>query len=395
MAYILRMTPRSPRTTARRALPAATLAIGAAVAAVATCAPAMGAGAPSMLFSQSGGEATARQVSARTVDLTLRTAHKAVLAFEDRPGRRTATLAEHKFLGLWQGSFRADPPNAILTGRDSLGRNRRVVGVITRAARTPGGVRYRMRVLRGTVPERLTMANLTVDDVPLSAVTAYLARQGARAQQYQALINALRFPMYVQPAAADTMTVPPGATATLGQAASAAPTIITLGTLTVAPGATLVVQGVTSIRAQQLTMGPGSRIVMPGSPGLFSLTASRLPVCAPPSDLTVVGTLTQVRSMLPPLGLITQALLPVPVTTQAWPAAGVSASGAPGGCVVTWAFNPPPVVAPVPVPPQFPGMSATIVTQSTTQQEVAVAGPGPFAPGAVVITVHSAGAPAA
>lgn len=386
------MTPRPGTQRAARVRPAAALAIGAAVAAVAASAPATGAASPSLLFSQSGGVATAHTIGPRVFDVTLRTAHKAVLAFEDRPGRRTATLPEHKFLGLWRGTFRTDPPNAMLTGRDALGRNRRVVVVITGAARTPQGVRYRLRVLRGTVPNRLAMANLTVDDVPMSAVTRYLASRGSGAAQYEALINALRFPMYVQPVAADTMQVPPGATATLGQAGSA-PTIVTLGTLTVGTGATLVLQGVTSIRAQQLIMAPGSRIVMPGSPGLFSLTASRLPVCAPPADLTVVGTLTQVRSMVPPLGLITQALLPTPVTTQAWPAAGVSASGGGAGCVVSWTFNPPPVVAPVPVPPQFPGMKASIVTQSTTQQELAVGGSAPFAPGSVVLTVHSGPAP--
>jgi len=382
------MTPRPSTPRAGRVLPAAGLAIAAAAAVVAASAPATGAATPSLLFSQSGGVATAKAVGPRVFDVTLRTAHKAVLAFEDRPGRRTATLPEHKFLGLWRGTFRTDPPNAILTGRDALGRNRRVVGVITRAARTPQGVRYRMRALRGTVPTRLAMVNLTVDDVPLSAFTSYLAQRGSGAAQYEALINALRFPMYVQQTTADNMHVPPGATATLGQAGSA-PTIVTLGTLTVSTGATLVLQGVTSIRAQQLTMAPGSRIVMPGSPGLLTLTASGLPLCAPPSDLTVVGTLTQVRSTVPPLGLITQALLPVPVTTQAWPAAGVSASGGGGGCVVAWTSNRPPAVAPVPVPPQFPGMKASIVTQSTTQQELAVGGSAPFAPGSVVLTVHS------
>lgn len=374
------------------------LPVRPAIAAVllSAAAPGMAAAAPSMLFSQSGGQATARQVSGTTFDVAVRTAHKAVLAFEDRPGRRTATLPEHKFVGLWQGSFRADPPNAILTGRDALGRNRRVVAVITRAARTPQGVRYRMRALRGTVPTRLAMVNLTVDDVPLSAFTSYLAQRGSGAAQYEALINALRFPMSVQQTTAGNMYVPPGATATLGQAAPA-PTIITVGSLTVTTGATLALQGLTTIRAQQLTMEPGSRIVMPGSPGLLTLTASGLQACVPPSALTVVGTLTQVRSVVPSFGFVDQMLLPDPVTTQAWPGAGVSASGATGGCVVTWSFNAPPVVAPVPVQTQVNGVTlkARIVTQSTTQQEVGVGGSGPFTPGAVVITVHSAGAPTA
>lgn len=342
--------------------------------------PSAATATPSLLFSQSGGVATARQVAPTTFDVTLRTAHRAVLAFEDRPGRRTATLPEHKFTGLWRGSFRTDPPNAVLTGRDSLGRNRRVVATISRAARTRDGVRYRMRALRGVMPARLTMANLTVDDVPLSAITAYL-RGRAGPSQYEALINALRFPIVARPAATQSLTVPPGTTATLGQGST--PTILAFGTVTVASGATLVLQGATRLTAQVLVLEPGSRIVMPGSPTLVSLTASGLPVCAPPDGLEFQGTLAQARSIAGALPGMT-VTQPAP---QPWPASSVSASGSNGLCVITWGFNPPPQVAPMPA--RFPQGPATIVTQSSTLQVVTALGPGPPALRTVVLTVHS------
>lgn len=362
----------------------ATLVAGAAIAL-----PSVATATPSVLFSQSGGVATARQVAPKTFDVTLRTAHRAVLAFEDRPGRRTATLPEHKFVGLWRVTFRTDPPNAVLTGRDPQGRNRRVVVTISRAARTPDGVRYRMRALRGVMPGQLAMANLLVDDVPMSAITAYLQQQGGGVAQYEALINALRFPMVVQPTAAPTLSVPPGSTVTLGEAA--APGIITLGSLTVASGATLVLQGVINVNAQSVTLGPGARIVMPTSPSVLSLTAAGLPVCAPPDDLAFQGTLTQVRSLL-------NAVKGMSVTQPAprpWPVSTVSAAGSGGMCVLNWGFSAPTVVASVPVPwPSGPNASpgmATMVTQSSTQEVVTVGDAGPLALSNVVLTVRSWG----
>jgi len=325
-------------------------------------------------------------VGPKTFDVTLRTAHRAVLAFEDRPGRRTATLPEHKFVGLWRATFRTDPPNAVLTGRDPQGRNRRVVATISRAARTPDGVRYRMRALRGVMPGQLAMANLMVDDVPMSAITAYLQGQGAGATQYQALINALQFPTVVQPVAAESLFVSPGTTATLGQGSS--PFFFTFGSVTVAPGATLVLQGFTTVQAQSLSIGPGARIVMPTSPAVLSLTAAGLPVCAPPDDLAFQGTLTQVRSLLNALpGMsVTQ---PAP---QPWPVSTISAAGSGGMCVLTWGFNAPTVVPSVLVPwPPRPGASpgaAMMVTQSSTQEVVTVGEAGLLALRDVVLTLH-------
>lgn len=352
------------------------------MAAAMICAlPSLAAATPSMLFSQSAGVATSRAAGANVADVTLRTAHRSVLAFEDRPGRRTATLPEHKFLGLWRTAFRGDPPNAVLSGRDDQGRNRRVVVTVTGAARTAYGVRYRMRALRSVIPARMTTANLAVDDVPLSAIAAYLAQQGARATRYEALINALQFPSVVQPVAMPTLTVDRGLTATLGQQVSA-PTVITLGSVTIAPGATLFLQGFTTIRANSLTLGAGARILMPGSPTLFSLTATGLPACAPPDAFTWTGTLTQVRSAG---GMAGVGLTQPP--TQPWPASSVSAGGGPGGCVVTWGFNPPPRITAMPA--WFPGGMTIITTTSSTEQVAAVSGSGSFTASNVVLTVHS------
>ncbi len=345
-----------------------------------------------MLFSQAAGTATSRPVSGPVADITMRTGHRAVLAFEDRPGRRTATLEEHKFIGLWRGTFRTDAPNAILTGRDPQGRNRRVVVTITRAARTPDGVRYRMRALRGIIPTALAQVNLMVDDVPMSALLAYLKGQGSGPAQYEALINALRFPEMTTVTAAPTVLVRPGTTMTIGQ--GSAPTTVIVSTITVQPGATLVMQGPVWLRAQNLTLAPGSRIVLPGSPTLFTLQAAGLPACAAPASFSWTGTLTQVRSLLSPLPGVSLVQPP----PQTWPGPSVTSSPGPGPCTVTWSLPRAPATSDQQVPLTDLAASliappstktVTVQTTSTTQQVVEVSGAGVSLSAGAVLSLQS------
>ena len=373
-------------TPRRRIAAIATIAVGAAL-------PSMATAEPSLLFSQSAGTASARPVTGAVADVTLRTAHRPVLAFEDRPGRRTATLPEHKFIGLWRGTFSTDAPNAILTGRDPQGRNRRVVVTITRAARTPDGVRYRMRALRGAMPPALAQANLMVDDVPMSAVLAYLDRSNAEAAQYELLINALRFPAAVTVTSAQSLAVRPGTTATLGLG-NGAPVGLTFGSVTVQAGATLVIQGRVNISAQSLTLAPGARIVLPDSPTLVALQAFGLPVCAPPDAFTWSGTLTQTRALVPPIPGVNLVQPPVQ------PSSATSVIARQGGtsCTVTWGFTVPqpsrqPVVmSGLPTSPAYPQStrSVMVLTTSTTQQVVEVSGTGFTASGGALLTVVQA-----
>lgn len=323
--------------------PAIAIVLVSAAAAV----PATAGAVPSMLFSQAAGTATSRPVGGSVADVTLRTRHRAVLAFEDRPGRRTATLAEHKFVGLWRGAFRTDSPNAVLTGRDAQGRNRRVVAVITRAARTADGVRYRMRALRGSVPASLTQANLLVDDVPLSAILAFRAYVNSGPVQYEPIINAVTFPQTVTVQAGSTLTVPPGTTATFGTPGGQ-PATLDFGTVNVAPGATLVLNGLVLLNAQNLSLAPGSRIVMPQSPNMVMLQLQGPSTCAPPAAFTWTATVT------PP---------------QPWPGPAISSSATGGICSVVWNFP-------------------TVPAGMSTQQVIEVSGAG-FSASPVILSVHS------
>ncbi len=187
--------------------------------AVALAAPALAAASPSVVFSQSAEAAWASPAKDDRATLALRTGHAPVLALEERPGRRVGTIAERN-VGLWRGTFRADPPNAVLTGVDQLGRKRRAVVVIERASRTRRGVRYGVRVLRGRLPRAMRTAELMVDGVP-----------------WQSVANRVSFPTRLAFAAEDfTVTAAQPLTFT-------APAVIQAGTITLLPGASLVMRG--------------------------------------------------------------------------------------------------------------------------------------------------------
>lgn len=289
-------------TTSRLALPIA--AVAALIAATTTVA------SPSVLFSQSGGRATTQAHSAGTADITLRTGHRSVLAFEQRPGRRTGTLAEKFFVGLWRGTFRTDPPNALLTGVDAAGRNHRVIVRISHANRTADGVRYRVRTLRGELPPTLSPANLMIDSVPTSAVTAaalaYVAGNSSRVAAYEPLINALWFPQQLTVAAPLDITVTLANPLTFTVTPATPVTTITAGTLTLEPGAQIVF---ISLNAVSLTFPPAS----PGpcwAPVGLVFAAQSVPSVGDPAPLE-------------------------PVTTHAWSQGG-------GPCMLQWLVPAPP-----------------------------------------------------
>jgi len=238
-----------------------------AAAAAALAAPVMASASAHVLFSQSAGTATTSAVHGASGTVSMRTAHKPVLAFEERPGTRTGLMSEAAFSGLWGGSFRIDPPNAILTGVDPLGRNHRVVVRVTSAARTAHGVRYRMRALRGSLPARLSPANLMVDSVPITAISAalkaYLAGNSAKVNDFEPIINALMFPM--------------------------SPTIIASPSIVISTGSPMVVGSagrVQVINAQQIVFEPGAQMVFPPSTTAVSIVSPQWPgPCAWPDGL--------------------------------------------------------------------------------------------------------------
>lgn len=229
-----------------------------AAAAAALAAPVMASASAHVLFSQSAGTATASSVHGASGTVSMRTAHKAVLAFEERPGTRTGLLPEAAFSGLWGGSFRTDPPNAILTGVDPMGRNHRVVVRVTGVARTTNGVRYRMRALRGSLPAHLSPANLMIDSVPISAITAamkaYLAGNSPKMILYAPLINALHFPM----------TAP----------------VMSSGSIVITAGNPMVVATQTPsqvINAQQIVFEPGAQMVFAPNTSVVTISWPQSP----------------------------------------------------------------------------------------------------------------------
>jgi len=245
-----------------------TTPLAIAAAATVLAAPVMASASAHVLFSQSAGTATTSAVHGASGTVSMRTAHKAVLAFEERPGTRTGLMSEAAFSGLWGGSFRTDPPNAILTGVDPLGRNHRVVVRVTSAARTAHGVRYRMRALRGSLPARLSPANLMVDSVPITAISAalkaYLEGNSAKVNTYETLINALHFPMMAP--------------------------VTTSPQIVISSGSPMVVSSpnfpAQVINAQQIVFEPGAQMVFPPSTTAVSIVSPQWPApCAWPDGL--------------------------------------------------------------------------------------------------------------
>ncbi len=242
------------------------LSLAAAVAALA--APVMASASASVLFSQSAGTATTSAVRGASGTVSMRTAHKAVLAFEERPGTRTGLMSEAAFSGLWGGSFRNDTPNAILTGVDPKGRNHRVVVRVSGVTRTANGVRYRMRALRGSLPARLSPANLMIDSVPMSAITvalrAYLAGNSAKVNTYETLIHALHFPMMAPVTTSPQIVISSGSPMVIGS-----------------PNFPSQV-----IKAQQIVFEPGAQMVFPPSTTSVSMVSPQGPgPCAWPDGL--------------------------------------------------------------------------------------------------------------
>ena len=225
------------------------IALGAAALALAT--PVMADASASLLFSQSAGTAVTSGVHGRSGALDMRTAHRNVMAFEERPGTRTGFMPEATFSGLWGGTFRGDPPNAILTGIDPEGRNHRVVVRVLGVRRTDDGVRYRVRALRGVLPARLAPANLMIDSVPITAISAamraYLMGNAAKVQPWEPIINALYFPMAATVMAPPQITIVPGNPYTVGG------------------------QGLQVVRAGQVTFEPGAQMVFT-STGALNIT---------------------------------------------------------------------------------------------------------------------------
>ncbi len=341
-----------------------------AVAPLLFAVPALGSAAaePTFLFSQSAGAADARQVSGRTHDVTLRTAHRAVIMIEERPGRVTRLVPERTVTGLWRGTFRADPPNAVVSGSDARGRNHRAVVEITRAARVPRGVRYRMRVLRGSLPRRMGPVNMVIDAVPAGAISRPAVVPAP-------LLSAITFPPTVIRPSAPDLTV---TTANPVQVGGPRAPVSVFGTVLIEPGARMQVVGTAKVIASRLVLSPQAAIEIGPDPAAsavsVALTATGGGTCA---TLGASGALLTRRAG----GTLSQ---PAPVTAR------FSSGG--GTCAATWTTPPAPAgqwCVPAGAPgsaPQGVAYGSSLWLVNTQQVPVTI-------PGAVITATAAPGQP--
>lgn len=98
--------------------------------------------------------------------------------FSDRPERQTGSLTHAEFIDAWTDaadSFASDPPHASLVFR---GGNRRFVSVmeLSDPALIDGGIRYRVKLLKGDLPAEIGPASLFIDSGGLMQLVAYGAQ---------------------------------------------------------------------------------------------------------------------------------------------------------------------------------------------------------------------------
>lgn len=88
-----------------------------------------------------------------------------VIYFADRPSRIAGHMSVTDFTELWNASsdsFKADPPNAVLSIMDSDKANNYVVELMDAEAKD-STVKFKIRVLKGAPPDSFSTASLFVD----------------------------------------------------------------------------------------------------------------------------------------------------------------------------------------------------------------------------------------
>ena len=94
-----------------------------------------------------------------------------VLYFSDRPYRVAGHTTLEKFVEAWSkgsDSFKADPPNATLSMATQKG-DKNIVIEISNPEIEGDGVRFKVRVLKGSIPNSFGPYSLFIDDECLTA----------------------------------------------------------------------------------------------------------------------------------------------------------------------------------------------------------------------------------
>jgi len=88
-----------------------------------------------------------------------------VLYFSDRPARKAGHLSLEKFVESWnkgKDSFKADPPNAVLSIFGENGSKNTVVELMNPEVKA-GSISFNVKVLQGEVPKYVGPTSLFVD----------------------------------------------------------------------------------------------------------------------------------------------------------------------------------------------------------------------------------------
>jgi hypothetical protein len=111
--------------------------------------------------------ATAEMTSENTLVMPVT---REIFAFTDRPYRLHTYLNTHEFVSFWDegkgDSFKADPPNAVLTWVEGDAVKEAEV-VITDAAPAEHGrfIKYTVEVVAGAAPQTLSKVSMFIDDI--------------------------------------------------------------------------------------------------------------------------------------------------------------------------------------------------------------------------------------
>lgn len=156
-----------------RAITASMVAAGILAAMSMSLAPsAMGAVAKpaKVLFVQQASSASV-EGSGVVRQLSFATTGRFATYLDERPGRKVGKVSKAEYARLWQGPFRRDNPNAVLSGRGLDGRHVVAVVRLTSWTYAAGRNAYGMRILSGTVPATVSGMTLVIDDVPYPSST--------------------------------------------------------------------------------------------------------------------------------------------------------------------------------------------------------------------------------
>ena len=89
-----------------------------------------------------------------------------VVYFSDRPARQAGHMSLSKFVGMWNKgseSFKADPPNAVLSIQSKGGNKNIVVELLDPIVRK-NDIEFKINILNGNVQKEFQQSSLFIDD---------------------------------------------------------------------------------------------------------------------------------------------------------------------------------------------------------------------------------------